>query len=338
MEYGSFLTDDLFEKVLVEPVIRGATELYIVTGYASSAMVTRHFEEITKTQQRELSIDLHVGMSGRDGLSRRTLLGLQAIPRQIGSRTFNCTFSSRGSSIHSKLYVWCDDSGPREAFLGSSNYTQLGFGIGASSQTHGEVCTPIDPELGFKYVLRSSKDGIGYKSDDVFEYIDLIDDALHNQRDKEDSEDIGLLESPSVDLPLVMLRGADAGQVHTRSALNWGQREGRNPNQAYIPVPSAIARTGFFPERGQHFQVSTDDGEAFICTIAQEGDKAIETPSDNSLIGLYFRRVLGLRPGDPVSTEDLERFGSNAVRFTKIDSETYQLSFMPGLVIDPASF
>ena len=332
MTFGEVISENLFERVLLEPTARGANELFIVSGYASAAMVSRHFEIVSKEFGRDLSINLHVGMSGRDGLSRNTLLGLQSIPRQLSGREFNCTLSPRGSSNHSKVYVWCDEAGPREAFLGSSNYTQLGFGVTGSNTRHREVCTPIDPEMGMRYVLESSKHGIGYKSGDVFDYIDLFDDFSKQTESIEDPQNRVELTSEFVDLPLVMMRGKNAGEVHHRSALNWGQRENRNPNQAYIPVPSSVAKSSFFPEKGVHFQVSTDDGEAFLCTVAQDGEKAIETPTDNSIIGLYFRRRLGLPSGARVNRSDLERFGATSVRFTRRDLENYELSFQPGMI------
>lgn len=330
MSFGELLTKDLFYQVLLAPSERGSDELFAVTGYASAAMASRHFEAVSIEGGRELSINLHIGMSGHDGLSRGTLQGLQAIPRQIRGRAFNCTLSPRGQSIHSKVYVWCDETGPREAFLGSSDYTQLGFGVVGASGTHQEICTKIDPEIGLQYVLRSSQAGIGYKSADVFEYIDLLEHQTRKEIGDGEQPVNSLLGAESVDLPLVVTRGKDAGEVHGRSGLNWGQRENRNPNQAYIPVPASISKSGFFPDKGVHFQVITDDGEAFICALAQDGGKAIETPADNSILGLYFRRRLGLQSGARVGTEDLLNFGSDSVRFIKRDVESFELSFEPG--------
>ena len=37
-------------------------------------------------------------------------------------------------------------------------------------------------------------------------------------------------------------------RVPDRSGLNWGQRPGRNENQAYLAVPSDIQKSNFFPE------------------------------------------------------------------------------------------
>ena len=176
MSTNELITDNLFERVLLEPAKRGARELFVLSGYASASMVTKHFEVVSKELSIDLSIDLHIGMSGRDGLSRNTLLGLQSIPRQIGDRSFNCSLSVAGESNHSKIYVWCDDDGPREAYLGSSNYTQLGFGISTTALIHKEVCVAVDPIAGLDYILASSRGGISYKSPDIGDFIDLFDE------------------------------------------------------------------------------------------------------------------------------------------------------------------
>lgn len=333
MTGSQLITDNLFERVLLEPARRGARELFVLSGYASASMVTKHFEVVSKELAVDLAIDLHIGMSGRDGLSRNTLLGLQSIPRQIGGRTFNCSLSVRGASNHSKIYVWCDEKGPKEAYLGSSNYTQLGFGISATALTHKEVCVEVDPLAGFDYVMSSAKGGISFRSPDIAEFIDLYDDRVISDLGAEEGAH-SAAPKEFVELPLVIIRGPDNGEVHEKSGLNWGQREGRNPDQAYIPIPSTTAKTKFFPERGVHFQVTTDDGEAFICTVAQEGDKALETPSDNSILGKYIRMKLGLPSGTFIEKKHLQSFGSNLVRVFKDSDDCYRLSFQPGLMLD----
>ena len=333
MSTNQLITDNLFERVLLEPAERGATELFILSGYASASMVTKHFVVVSKELSIGISIDLHIGMSGRDGLSRNTLLGLQSIPRQIGGRTFNCSLSVKGDSNHSKIYVWCDERGPKEAYLGSSNYTQLGFGISATALTHKEVCVAVDPVAGLDYILSSSRGGVSYKSPEISELIDLFDEQFYPKRAFEEPTSV-LSSNNYVDLPLVMSGRPARGEVHQRSGLNWGQREGRNPDQAYIPIPSTIAKAKFFPAKNVHFQIITDDGEAFICSVAQDGDKALETPSDNSILGKYFRKRLDLPSGAFIEKEHLRDFGSNLVRIYKENDDCYRLSFQPGRVLE----
>ena len=94
-----------------------------------------------------------------------------------------------------------------------------------------------------------------------------------------------------------------------------------------MKVEANVQRSGFFPERGVHFTVLTDDGKVLICTRAQDHGKAIETPHNNSHIGEYFRRRLGLANGVPVSRLDLDKYGRTNVTFYKIDDETYYMDF-----------
>ncbi|WP_143531077.1 restriction endonuclease PLD domain-containing protein, partial [Rodentibacter ratti] len=114
------------------------------------------------------------------------------------------------------------------------------------------------------------------------------------------------------------------GALPQRSGLNWGQREGRRPNEAYIKVSSS--NYSFFPIDTQ-FEIRTKDGHSFICAIAQQGGKAIHTPHDNCEFGRYFRNKLGVPLGSPISISDLTRYGRTSVTFSKINSNTYMMDF-----------
>lgn len=118
-----------------------------------------------------------------------------------------------------------------------------------------------------------------------------------------------------------------SGDVGKKSGLNWGQRGKRNKNEAYIPLPTKIARTGFFPLDEQHFTVLTDDRHQLILRVQQQGDKAITTPLSNAQLGEYFRNRLGLSNGAFVTKADLEAYGRTDVTFYKLDEEQYYMDF-----------
>ena len=128
----------------------------------------------------------------------------------------------------------------------------------------------------------------------------------------------------SVQISLLTNKGVVAGT----SGLNWGQREKRNPNEAYIRIPITIARQDFFPT-DRHFTVLTDDGHQLILRVEQQNNKALTTPMNNSLLGEYFRNRLGLPNGHFITREDLERYGRTDVVFAKIDEELYYMDFSP---------
>ncbi len=329
MTRASLSTKELFHEVLIKPALEGATELHVVSGYASPTMVTRHINELRAATDRRVELDLLVGMTGVDGLPQHSLSGFKSIPRQAAGARFNCAFTLPGKSIHSKVYVWSNEAGPYRAWAGSANYTQMGFGLSRGSAEHHEAMVEIDPEAALNYVLDSASNSISYLNPDLADYLAITDDVPVGEA-KQSLVLPDASAAQAVVLPLVQLT-RNVGQVHEKSGLNWGQREGRNPDQAYIPIPSAIAAKQFFPPRGEHFQLITDDGESFIATVAQDGDKALETPHDNALLGKYFRKRLGLASGVFVDTEDLTRFGSTGVMVEYVGDDLYRLVFKPGI-------
>jgi len=325
-------TEGLFESVLLKPAREGNRELHVVTGYASPSMVTKHLEELRKCTTEDFQIDMLVGMTGVDGLSEYSMRGFRSIPRQAGNSRFNCSFTLPGKSIHSKVYVWSDRSGPTKAWVGSANYTQTGFGLSRNAHAHHEILVEVDPDDAMNYALAMASGTISYTNPDIGEYLDIVEQPLGFKDTPEISgfTNAGFSLEERVILPLVQ-GTKNRGEIHSRSGLNWGQREGRNPDQAYIPIPAKLRNLEFFPERGIHFQLVTDDGDTFIATVAQEGSKALETPYDNSLLGKYFRRRLGLPNGTFIRTEDLRAFGSDGVEIIKLQDDLYKLDFHPGI-------
>ena len=129
-----------------------------------------------------------------------------------------------------------------------------------------------------------------------------------------------------ITLPLTAkIKGIEV--VPQRSGLNWGQRPGRDPNQAYLPVPAYIQMSGFFPERGEPFLMECDDGEVLKCVRAQANGKAIETSGNNSILGTYFRKRLGVRPGYLVTIDHLFRYGRMSVDISHQNDYRYFLDF-----------
>lgn len=129
-----------------------------------------------------------------------------------------------------------------------------------------------------------------------------------------------------VRIPLT-IRKAGEVQVASTSGLNWGQRPGRNENQAYLPIPVEYQRSGFFPGIGVPFRVLCDDGQQLTLVQAQQNGKALHTPEDNSILGKYFRDRLGVPHGMPVGIHHLERYGRFALDISIDDSGNYLLDF-----------
>lgn len=116
-------------------------------------------------------------------------------------------------------------------------------------------------------------------------------------------------------------------KVPYRSGLNWGQRQGRDFNQAYLPIKYSDQSRGFFPDIGVNFQVECDDGVILTLVRAQQNGKALHTPERNSLLGEYFRKRLGVRSGDPVALRHLVEYGRTSVDIFRSQDNFFRLDF-----------
>lgn len=309
------ITDDLYNKILIEPA-EDCDSLKIITGYASPAMANRHILQVPN-----IDVNIIVGMAVKDGIG----IGAHEAFKNINSTTnkFNCNYVISPPPVHIKTYVWLRGGRPKVAFTGSGNYSQNAF-FGNNRESFSiddpmlcynyfeslmeESINCLDQQIPAKITLYSEIEYRGFQVRHLpIESRHQTEEELHN----------------CVILPLVQRNG----KVHPRSGLNWGQRDGRDKNQAYIPIPIKIARLNFFPARGRHFTIITDDGKSFDCVVAQDGDKAIETTRNNSILGRYFRTRLGVGNSDFVSDNHLNNYGRNNVKICKIDSETYFMDF-----------
>ncbi len=317
------LSDDLFSEVLLNPAKDGADELFIISGYASAVMASYHMEQLKK-ERVDVKINLLVGMTSRDGLSLTNHQTFKSLMENDFIQNFSCSYIMEYPPVHSKVYSWFKDGNPVDAYIGSANYSQQAFVL----KSQKEIASKCNPESAYEYYQSLVSKSIYCTHQEVEEQIAFYNSqnvALSN-RDIIEEENSNYEAPVGLDKLTVSLLQTN-GEIHQLSGLNWGQREGREKNQAYIPLQADVWRSDFFPEIGQHFTVKTDDRKILLFTRAQQNGKALHTPSNNSLMGEYFRNRLGVANGEFVTKEDLLRYGRTTVDFYKTDEEEYQMDF-----------
>lgn len=318
------ISETLYEEVLVEPAEDGADELLIVSGYASSAMAFHHLESLSEIRA-DVSIRLLVGMCSTEGLPISSHRGFQKIMGE-NPEHFSCSYIHSPPPVHSKLYIWRKRGKKTSAFVGSANYTQNAF-----LNDQREILAYIPDDDVVDYFDALERNSIFCNHQESESLVRIYNDRTYYGR-RPRVEPTGNVDSvpkdTSVENVIVSLL-ARGGKIHNKGGLNWGQREGRNPNQAYLQLSPDVYRSDFFPLRGLHFTVVTDDSKIFVCTRAQKGaeGQAIETPHNNALLGEYFRSRLGVASGAFVRKEDLEAYGRTSVTFYKFDEENYYMDF-----------
>ncbi len=319
--------ENLYYETLIKPYKEGANELHIVSGYATSAMAFHHIEEI-KNIGNDINISLIVGMCPSDGLSFSNHKGFLSIMNSDNSKYFTCSYIFKLPPVHSKLYIWHKDGKLYKSFIGSANYTQNAFSL-----KQREILAEIKDTNVIDYYNILESESIYCDHVDTEDLIRIYNDKNYYQRHKHE-EDVTeaklnkFIDTNGVESVTISLL-TRSGDIQSKGGLNWGQRPGRNPNQAYIQLPPEVYRSDFFPKKPIHFTVVTDDSKILICTRAQKDDdgQAIETPHNNSLIGEYFRNRLGLANGEFIKKEHLESYGRTDVTFYKFDDENFLMDF-----------
>ena len=313
--------NQLRKHILFDPLQMDVNELYIIAGYATPNMASWYIANVERPENRSIDIHLIVGMVPYDGLSVSVHNGFQELMSEelpSGINSFKCSYVYQNHPVHSKVYIWAKDGIPVCAFCGSANFTQSAF-----SNRRRELMNECDPQRAMEYFRLIESDSIYCNHAEVEEHI-----ILHPAHEILDRENRLIRPFISTDIPSVTLsllaRGGETGR---KSGLNWGQRDGRNPNQAYIPLPSNVARSGFFPLEKSHFTVVTDDGHTLILRVEQDNDKAITTPLSNAQLGEYFRNRLGVANGAYVWRQNLVDYGRTDVTFYKLDDEQYYMDF-----------
>lgn len=317
------IADNLYQKVLLEPLRSGANRLLIVSGYAAATMASKHIVDALEINP-DFELSLIVGMCAENGMDLSVHNGFLSLTENPVIANFECKYVYDRPAVHSKLYIWCEDEIPVSAYMGSANYTQPGF----LSPNRQEILQACDPAMAMHCYEAVEPRTIYCSHGEVEDYIILTTKKTGFngiQADPEDEyQDADDRRAPSKVILSLLQKG---GGVASRSGLNWGQRPGREPNQAYIPLPARIAKSRFFPLNKTHFSVMTDDRKFMILRVEQQNDKALTTPLNNSLLGEYFRNRLGLANGQFVHTEDLMRYGRTDIEFYKIDEETFYMDF-----------
>ncbi|MBL4761772.1 MAG: NgoFVII family restriction endonuclease [Gammaproteobacteria bacterium] len=314
-------TDGLFEKVLVDPVAElDCDSLLSISGYATSAMLEKHLQVVDKLG-KSIHLDLTIGMAKNDGIEAAHLGQFRKFTTDgIYKSSGSCGIISTGGPVHSKVFVWMREGKPQRAFAGSANYTLNGF-----RGHQGEAVGEVDAKLAWDYVNACK----GNATSCLDEYWD----DRKTKRVFKSHKEIGVVRAVTApvlsgdrELALSWLV-KNTGETPAKSGINWGQRDGRNRNQAYIPVPAEVQKTDFFPSRGEPFTVLTDDEQVIVMVVAQENGKALHSLPGNEIIGEYIRVRLGVSNGEYVTKEHFKAYGRSDLDFTKIDDETFLLDF-----------
>lgn len=306
-------SESIAEKILFEPLQAGANRLCISTYHATPSMVSWLLTTYDERNMGEVSIELVIESVVDQGIDCNSHKGFKELQKEFksnGKGNFTCSYLHTPPVSNNNMFIWLRNDDPIRAFNCSYDFTQASL-----LRTHRGSFN--ERMAAYAYKLFSQ----------------IIDRTIYcNHSEVEDYVVIKPTDSPLLSEGTslencVLSFLTKTGEPGTKSGLNWGQRNKRNKNEAYIPLPSKVAKSGFFPLNKQHFLVVTDDRHTLQLRVEQQNNKAITTPSSNALLGEYFRNRLGLANGAYVNAADLRSYGRTDVTFYKIDDEQYYMDF-----------
>jgi len=308
------LIENLYEKILSSPLKDGANQLYILSGYASATFTKKHLEDCLRINS-SLKINLIIGMKRKSTADHDAFVDLiKKYPKNFSGYYFQGK-----PEIHSKVYAWFKNDTPLSGFSGSANYSQYGF----FEKMQGNQMHEDSSEEIHKYFNSKLTDAIKIETYEPSHEEKIDTDVLSG------SLLPGKIEWIENDISVRISLLSSNGELPTRSGLNWGQRpeHNRDPNQAYLSIRQSARKEGFLPEKGFTFTLLTDDKRTLDCTVQQDGRKAISTTNDNSELGLYFRKRLGVPSKKMVYKKNLDNYGRTDFLLKKINDETFFLDF-----------
>lgn len=307
------ITNNLYNQVLVNPITEsGVNNLYIVSGYASATFLRRHIIDISQIGLENFMINLIIGMPSKKSDHNAFLQLHQEYENNIRGYYYNGNVP-----VHSKVYTWLNNDDPIRGFSGSANYSQYGF-FASKQINQMNIDSPLEIKEFYDSLLAVST----YIPNAIVE-----DSVLERIPNIEGSILPGSISWIEMDKSVRISFLQRNGTLPARSGLNWGQREGREKDQAYLSIKGDSRKEGFLPEIAYTFSLLTDDNKVFDCVVAQQGRKGIHTTNDNSELGRYIRNRLGVPNGTFLTVSHLENYGRTDFTIVKIDDETFLFDF-----------
>jgi len=312
----SVFNSNLFNNIILNPYNEGRRKLKIITAYASPSFLHHVLYTLN-----EVEIELFIGMTKVQPITIWD--HKEYLKMADDTKRLTVNYHNGNKPVHSKIVLW-EQEGlfiSESAFVGSANFTRNGY------SNYSETMASVNPSQVIN-IFSNLKDYVPFDQPSLEKTMKFTYQSNSNNSNIDGSALGNLVKEKGYchfNFPLTV--NNNRRKIHEKSGLNWGQRPGRELNQAYIPVPKEVRKTDFFPDKKIEFTVITDDGESFICVVAQDDNKALETCRDNSILGKYFRNRLGVPLGGFVSIEDLDRYGRHYVTIYKINNETYFMDF-----------
>lgn len=229
-------SDSIVQPIFIEPFLTlHANKLCVLSEHASPNMASWLLKTYEERKLNGISLELIIGDTLNCGIDINTH---EAFKELQGNRysakwgKFSCSYLYDPPDFSGTNFIWLKDDIPLKAFISSYDFTQQSL-----LREGDHKLTETSAYSAYNNYEKVTNRTIFCNHAEVEDYI-----IIHNP-----NRPINLQSSLSENQYVTLSFITRTGDTGAKSGLNWGQRKNRNRNEAYIPLPSYIAKSGFFP-------------------------------------------------------------------------------------------
>lgn len=317
--------ENLDEIVFNRHCVCESDEIVIISGYVGPSPVKR-------LETLPLKATVIYGMYGSEGIGNK--LNQTLIKLNDSNEKLSIVYST--VPVHSKCYIWKKENKIKHVLIGSANFSDNG------------LCTPFREVLAETNVdtfLALEK----YLNEILKNSIDCHKAVARTRGDNSTTQGQSEI-NPAV--CTLLLYDPRTNEVPSGSGLNWGHGNAHTTiSDAYVPIRAEYIRNypKLFPQK-QEFPIEDfggrkqrnndsidiiwDDGtimegllEGTIPIDGKPYPKQISSFPRKNILGLYFRKRLGLAPDAKITISDLKRYGRTTIDISMQGDGIYYFDF-----------
>mgnify|MGYP000260785399 CR=1 FL=1 len=255
-------TENIAERILWNPLKKSADKLIIISNYATPATLGWFIEQLIEHKVHKIAIELFLSMTATEGIKPATHTAFikmikdskkDYIKKVITS--LHCSYLYN-TTFNDVIYIWEKNGRPIQAFQGNASFTLSTF----LDKNHQCLMTTFSLEEAYKIYQDCIDNSIYCNHSEIEEHIKIL--KSHYSFDNEHNC-LTNNQNKYIEKRTFSLLKSGKSEIGARSSLNWGQRNNRDHNQAYIPIHAKCNAKDFFPSH-EYFFALTDDKHSLL--------------------------------------------------------------------------
>lgn len=315
MVFTSEISNEIFENYP-----KSSDELIVISGWVSPS-------EIENVLSNNLETKILYGMTSR-GIPEP--VHFKFIDLSKTNDKLSVYYALPQNEVHAKCYIWKQHRKIIKCLVGSANFTHSGLNspqkeilVNINSDKYGKI------EQYINSVLESGRRENCTEKSLNTKIIKLAEKTPISAGNTQELVSMDTIRMTFLD---------SSGNLPPESGLNWGQGSGHvKPNDSYIRITKAALKTGFFkPKTSKQIAIDAMWDDRTAMGLYEEGNQEFESElypkqlasaKSKEILGKYLRKRLGVKSGDPITLNDLNKYGRTNVDITIVADKSYYLDF-----------